>query len=118
MTLIEIRKSRDIQIDNDDKKIKMRKIYHIHGECKEKFYDIELWYVGIKRGKSKKSSKIFFLLISSHAKKICEKRFGGYFFSQIMIMSIYQIYENVNTSIHIICNIIAYTKNELIDDTC
>jgi hypothetical protein len=89
-----------------------------HGECKEKFYDIELWYVGIKRGKSKKSSKIFFLLISSHAKKICEKRFGGYYFSQIMIMSIYQIYENVNTSIHIICNIIAYTKNELIDDTC
>jgi len=53
----------------------------------KKIYDTDLGYEGIKMGKIKKNAKIFFCISFFFAKKIYAKRFSGYLFSQIMIMS-------------------------------
>jgi len=69
-------------------------------------------------GKSKKTAKIFFLLIFFFAKKTCEKRFSVYFFSQIMIMSIYHIYEFSMKSCEKIQNSYPCSNRPAICDHC
>jgi hypothetical protein len=58
------------------------KIEQEHGYCIKKIYDIDLWSVVIKRGKSKKTAKIFFLLIFFSQKKFAKNGLmGTQFFS-------------------------------------
>ena len=70
-----------------------------HGECIKKIYDTDLGYEGIKMSKIKKNAKIFFVLFFFSQRKFAKNGLVSTFFLQIMKMNIYQIYENVYTSI-------------------